>query len=442
MLLRFVVKNYYSFKEQTEFNLFPSSRATYSKHHIISCAHAEVMRFSSIYGANGAGKSNFIKALADLQLIVARGSINGLVYAPYKFQLAKENLDEPVSLAIEFYSHGKVYYYSLDLDTGRVINEALYVSEKSKDRPVFERRGNGSQSVSFGKEYLKDEKSQIFSNVLEEKLLNKEALLLSFMAVNYQDENQDIKNAYDWLLRSLFIVRSDSMKNFTIPHLLDTNPEVMSLLMSLLPGMKTGISNMVVVPSVVSEDMIGEGLANNIKSTPGRAWTFPSRVDSRINDTIVFENGQLIRKELQPFHRLSDGTEVKMPISFESDGTIRLIEYVPVIYFILNQDCTVVIDEIERSLHPILIKEIITKLSESKTAKGQIIFTTHESCLLDKEVLRPDEIWFAQKDQEQATQLYPLSDFNIHKTANIENGYLNGRYGGIPFLSNLKDLHW
>ena len=100
------------------------------------------------------------------------------------------------------------------------------------------------------------------------------------------------------------------------------------------------------------------------------------------------------------------------------------------------------IDEVERSLHPILIKEIITKLSESETAKGQLVFTTHESCLLDQDILRPDEIWFAQKDQDQATQFYPLSDFNIHKTANIENGYLNGRYGGIPFLSNLKDLHW
>jgi AAA15 family ATPase/GTPase len=93
-------------------------------------------------------------------------------------------------------------------------------------------------------------------------------------------------------------------------------------------------------------------------------------------------------------------------------------------------------------MHPILIKDIMQKISESNTAKGQLVFTTHESGLLDQNIFRPDEIWFAQKDSEQATQLYPLSDYNIHKTANIENGYLIGRYGGIPFLSNLKDLHW
>ena len=133
---------------------------------------------------------------------------------------------------------------------------------------------------------------------------------------------------------------------------------------------------------------------------------------------------------------------MEMPLRDESDGTRRLIEYMPLLYAIIKNDMVYVVDEIERSIHPILIKDIVRKLSESETAKGQLLFTTHESGLLDQKIFRPDEIWFAQKDAEQATQLYPLSDFNIHNTANIENGYLNGRYGGIPFLSNLKDLHW
>lgn len=136
------------------------------------------------------------------------------------------------------------------------------------------------------------------------------------------------------------------------------------------------------------------------------------------------------------------GVEYEMPMRYESDGTCRLIEYMLIFYGISLSAEVYVVDEIERSIHPILIKSIIKKLSESNGINGQLIFTTHESCLLDQNILRPDEIWFAQKDAEQATQLYPLSDFNIHHTANIENGYLNGRYGGIPFLSNLKDLHW
>ena len=97
---------------------------------------------------------------------------------------------------------------------------------------------------------------------------------------------------------------------------------------------------------------------------------------------------------------------------------------------------------LERSIHPVLIKELLGKLSSSDNVKGQLIFTTHESGLLDQRIFRTDEIWFAQKDVEQATQLYPLSDFDVREGADIEFGYLNGRYGGIPFLSNLRDLHW
>ena len=85
---------------------------------------------------------------------------------------------------------------------------------------------------------------------------------------------------------------------------------------------------------------------------------------------------------------------------------------------------------------------VISKISLDKNIKGQLIFTTHETSLLNQEILRPDEIWFAQKDIDGSTKLYSLSDFKIHHTIDIENGYLKGRFGGIPFLSNLKDLNW
>ena len=397
---------------------------------------------TSIYGANGAGKSNLFKAITDLKNIVTKGSINGNTFQFFKFQLSKQNLEEPVSMAIEFFYEGSVYYYSIEIDTGLVSYESLAIVEKEKDKLIFERRSNGNQSITFGKEYQKDKKNAFFSNVLQEKLLNKETLLLSFMAINYPEEIKGIKEAYSWFIEKLVIVQSEGLKNLTIAHFLDTDPKMMQLLQDLLPGMKTGISRMSVVPRVLDENGLPPEWVNELKANSGYARVVPSSFDSRVTASVVFENGRIVLKELQPYHHSDDGMEVKMPINFESDGTIRLIEYVPMLYLILNRDCTVFIDEIERSLHPILVKEIITKLSESEKANGQIVFTTHESCLLDQEILRPDEIWFAQKDNEQATQFYPLSDFSIHKTANIENGYLNGRYGGIPFLSNLKDLHW
>lgn len=442
MLLRFVVKNLYSFKEQTEFNLFPSSRAEHHLHHKVPCGHAESLRFSSIYGANGAGKSNLIKALTDFQGFILRGVITGTVFQPYKFQLAKESINEPVSMAIEFCDGGIVYYYSIEVDSGIVSYEYLSVSEGKRDRMIFERKGNGPKAVSFGAGYQKDKKNEFFASVLSEKLLHKEAFLLSFMAQLYPEEVKGIKEAYNWIRTKLIIFHADGLKNVAIAHLLDTKPEMMNLLRELLPGMKTGITDMSVVLSNIDEKQLAPEIVSKLKSSPGLAFTFPNTIDPRVSLSIVYDGEKLVRKELLPLHSLGDGTTVKMPINFESDGTIRLISYIPVIFSIRNEDCTVVIDEIERSLHPILIKEIVTKLSESQTINGQLVFTTHESCLLDQSILRPDEIWFAQKDPDQATQLYPLSDFKIHRTASIENGYLNGRYGGIPFLSNLKDLKW
>ena len=442
MLLRFVVKNLYSFKEETEFNLFPSSKATHHLHHKVQCGDVDAMRLTAIYGANGAGKSNLVKALNDLRTFVTLGNISQSVFQSYKFQFSKTCSHEPVSMAIEFCTGGINYYYSIEIDTGLVSYESLSISKKTKDILVFERKTNGTQIIKFGEGYSADKSNKLFANVLQEKLLGKEALLLSFMATNYSEEIPEITSAYKWFINDLIVLNPKYLKNLALAYLFSKNPEMNNLLQDVLSGTKTGITSVEVGSRIVDEGHFDPGFVKGLKDNPGVPRILQNTADDRINNSIVYENGHLVYMEIQPKHQLSDGTDINMPINFESDGTIRLIEYIPLLYLVLTKDCVVIIDEIERSLHPILIKEIITKISESLTAKGQLIFTTHESCLLDQEILRPDEIWFAQKDTEQATQFYPLSDFNIHKTANIENGYLNGRYGGIPFLSNLNDLHW
>ena len=400
------------------------------------------MRLTSIYGANGAGKSNLIKALGDFRSIVTTGNISRLVFQNFKFQFSKSNLEEPVSMAIEFCYGGTVYYYSIEVDTGLVSYESLYISGKNKDFLVFERKSNGVQTIKFGDGYQTNKENKLFSTVLQNKLLGKEALLLSFMATNYAEEIPDITKAHAWITRRLHILNTDYLKNLTLAYLFDTIPDMKNLLQDILSGTDTGIDSIAIASSNIDENQLDPEFVKILKDNPGQPRTIPNRFDPRISNSVVYEGGKIVFKEIQPVHRLADDSVVKMPIVFESDGTIRLIEYIPMIYLLLSSESVVVIDEIERSLHPILIKEIIKRISESHSAKGQLIFTTHESCLLDQEILRPDEIWFVQKDAEQASHFYPLSDFNIHKTANIENGYLNGRYGGIPFLSNLNDLHW
>jgi uncharacterized protein len=123
----------------------------------------------------------------------------------------------------------------------------------------------------------------------------------------------------------------------------------------------------------------------------------------------------------------------------QSDGTQRMLDLIPTVNLIEQGEEVVFIDEIDRSLHPKMVKEFLTFLMSRKT-KGQLIFTTHESHLLDLDIFRQDEIWFTEKNDVGATQMYPLSDFKPRYDLDIQKGYLAGRFGAIPFLGNLKDL--
>jgi hypothetical protein len=126
----------------------------------------------------------------------------------------------------------------------------------------------------------------------------------------------------------------------------------------------------------------------------------------------------------------------------ESDGSRRLLDIVPSIDFAFNEDMTFIIDEINHSMHPSLTKELISLFLNKESSKGQIIFTTHESNLLDLNLFRQDEIWFTEKKSDGSTSMYPLSDFKPRYDLDIKKGYLQGRFGAIPFLGNLKDLNW
>ena len=431
MLLRIVVQNLASFKNAVEFNCFPSSKSHSHENHKIECGHATILRLSAIYGANGAGKSNLLESL---QLLKGMVESEGLTHFSFS-ELPAFKFDE------EFFVDGNVFYYHIEFNTQSVVVEELFLSKKTKDIKLFVRDDKG---IFINDDYMDNASSEQFLDALN-RLVRPDMFLLSFLGKYYPKEMPLASSAYNWFARALEIITPATIAGF-VPHLLDKNPDFEKLVNETIPQMKTGISKLSVKKEVVSEDEIKgsqelQQIAKRAKAQPDMPL---ARIDSQNGDTVnyVFENDSLYKKTLVSIHQKPDGTEVEMTMGAESDGTRRLIEYMPLFYAVTKQGGVYIVDEIERSMHPILIKDIMQKLSESNTAKGQLIFTTHESGLLDQNIFRPDEIWFAQKDSEQATQLYPLSDYNIHKTANIENGYLIGRYGGIPFLSNLKDLHW
>jgi AAA15 family ATPase/GTPase len=144
--------------------------------------------------------------------------------------------------------------------------------------------------------------------------------------------------------------------------------------------------------------------------------------------------------DVQAAHEHKTGEIVRLELSEESDGTRRLLNLIPALH---NPQSAYVyfIDEIDRSLHPMLVKEFLGFFLKSRgCAFCQIIVTTHESNLLDQDLLRRDEIWFAEKDQTGATRLYSLLDFKVRNDRDIRKGYLQGRFGAVPFLAGLERL--
>jgi AAA15 family ATPase/GTPase len=125
----------------------------------------------------------------------------------------------------------------------------------------------------------------------------------------------------------------------------------------------------------------------------------------------------------------------------ESDGTNRLFELIPAFDGLTREGNMVyIIDELERSLHPILAKELLQLFVNNSHLNSQLIFTTHETHLLDLELFRQDEIWFTEKKADGSSSFYPLSDYKPREDKNIRSGYLEGRYGGIPFLGDFSKL--
>lgn len=446
MLLRFIAENVLSFKEATEFNLFPSSKSHSHEWHKVSCGHATAMRFSAVYGANGAGKSNLIELIELLKnLVIDGGLANYESMEVIRFRFDDQCSKRPISMAVEFYMSGNIYYYQIEFNDHRIENEYLLLSGKTKDEMIFERKWNGENTVlSFNDKFSKETMTESLVDAFK-RVLRPDMLLLSFMARFYPEEIKHVSEAYRWFNMRLYVVKPLSLSG-NIPHLMDVDKDFSAFVNRLLPELKTGISKL----SVDSIELTGDKTKLNdemmevlsrAKQHPGEPEPVMGPLNKGIQN-VVFENDKYYLKRLIPLHVCSDGKMVDLPFESESDGTWRMIEYMPLFFLIMHYPVVFVVDEMERSIHPILIKEMISKLSKEKNMKGQLIFSTHESHLLDQDILRPDEIWFAEKDENQATQLYPLSDFNIHKTANIENGYLKGRYGAIPFLSTLSQLHW
>lgn len=434
MLLRVIFENLLSFREPVQFDMFPNPKRSIHERHIYY-NDVPVLKMAAVYGANGSGKSNLVKGLDFIHDFVSSNEF--FKDNDISSYIHKGNPDSPskhLTAIIEFESEGKYFIYSFTLSSERVISEALYHSGLGQnDNILIFKRELDTIHVSL----------PIDVKVKEaiDKLLVKNPTV-SLMQLNeqfpiVQDENMQI--ATKWLQNSLVIVPFNAVA-FKLIDQMDSNPRLLEFTKEVMSKIGLGVTD-INIKEELFENWIkskSHQLFSKISSELEDDKVLGVTKDNRQMFIAVKANEQTIVKEFMFKHIGSKGSLFEMDINGESDGTVRLLNLIPALYGAIELGHTIIVDEIDHSIHPILIFALI-KFFADKSTKGQIIFTTHETCLLNQKVLlRADEVWFAEKI-EGATKLYSLNDFKEHNTISVENGYINGRYGAIPYIG---DIEW
>lgn len=450
MLVRFVVNNLLSFGEQKEFNTLPNNRIKSLNHHKVKFNDFSLLKMTSLYGANGAGKSNLIKALNYMKMLV-KDSEDFPRLSNHTFKFNSDLDPKNQILAIEFIENGKAFYYGLEVVDNIIRNEELYSSGlgKGEDKLIYHRSTelDKTSKIKFFEEFEAEERNKVLKDVLIKDFVKPNKPILRLLSRRDNTLLTEVKEAYNWFNKTLQILSPDSKpiglaQNFEFDPFKEYSN---SLINSLSLGIKSIQLEKDLAENVLEDEELLEKLMSEFEKETEEDELKKAIIlrDDKSRDFVITkEDGELWIKGIQVEHEGKSNKRVLFDLEDESDGTVRLIDFVPAFHEIISTDCVYVIDEIERSIHPLLIKELIKKFSLDKRTKGQLIFTTHESNLLDLDILRQDEIWFVEKDINGSTDFYPLSDFKEHKSIDIRKGYLNGRYGSIPFLANLKDLNW
>lgn len=435
MLLRLIVKNFLSFNELEQFDMFPNTkRVTHSGHIYQREPNPAVLKLSAIYGANGAGKSNLIKALNFIKRFVSNESfLDAQGVRDWRFRLKPNQDAEPIFLAIEFEADDKaVYLYSVTINEKGIQKETLQTSGNHDTKEIVFDRGKDTVTVRGG---MTTEMGKIVNNwVIQHSFSSLFTINSSIQLLN----DKGVSVSQSWFRNKLKIVTLNSFQPDLIIRL-KSQPKLMHFATEMFSKIGLGIEGI----AVRTEDF-DKWLAVHPKDTGivSKTEKMPDDViltkvvDNRNVSAISLEQG--VRKISELVFKQSgiEGYSGEMTIQSQSDGTVRLLILTPYLYGAMTEGETIVVDELDNSIHPHLVRELVKYFANRET-NGQLVFSTHETCILDQSFLRPDEVWFVEKSNG-VSHPYSLNDFKIHNTLSIENGYLMGRYGAIPFIGSLN----
>ena len=447
MILSFSVSNFRSIHGEQTLNLVASKRlgATHNDHLVaIPGVDESVLKTAVLYGANGAGKSNLFRALAYTKTIALRARKKNTGTKRESFRLGGAHA-EPSGFDLQFVASEKVFRFGCEVDDDRILKEWLAEVKGEKLEIIYERitQAEGEVVVELGTSLNASAKLRALATVGGPQ----NASFLATIRANLkaEDYGTELETVINWFDLSLQLVAPDSTPT-ALGRTLADNADFAMFAGAFLKHASTGIEHLNVDKKEITEDRLRAILPEEMVST-----ILKNLNEEGSSSILLGEDSELLieRTEqdhyylitIQAAHQGGDGRAISFKLSDESDGTKRLLHLMPALHALQSEDVVFVIDEIDRSMHPMLVWKFLEFFLKGCNEGGrQVIVTTHESNLLDLELLRRDEIWFVEKDQAGATTLYPLTDFKVRQDLEIRKHYLQGRFGAVPFLGNLDRL--
>lgn len=449
MLIRFSVENYMSFKEQQVFSMVAEKSSRHPSH-ITMVNGKRLLKSSFLFGANAAGKSNFIHAIDFMRSVVVTGSSKAGNRRDRYFRIDPTYSEKPGVFQVEIATAGAFYSYGFSIDYRTRLFEAewLYDITTEKEKCIFERdieentlrtelrfEKNSADMMRF-KVYKTDiTADRLFLMEIAEKELDEDSAL------------KPLKAVYRWFEILSIIYPGSHARGVMKYFVRDGGDTSLSRILSEFDTGIEGVSSsketlekaLEFLPSDVRNaqlDRIDETLREN--DDMRSVLENKGRISVTIYDRkfiLSMENGNLMAEEMKMDHGNSSD---KFDLGDESEGTQRLFDLIPA-YEIMKSGRVVFIDEVDRSFHSALTREYVRRYFEATDGCAcQMICTTHDLGLMTLNLLRRDEIWFVERKANHSSEIYSLSEFKIRNDKNIANDYLIGRYGAIPCITETE----
>ena len=417
--MEFRVTNFKSIRDTQVLSMAASKDTAFEDTHVFNPdgASFKLLKSAAIYGPNAGGKSNLLRALDFVQssLFSKRTLAYHFLDKKYKthpfFKLDMASRNNPSEFEVTYIDKGVRYQYGFSILGDRVVEEWLLVYKSDKPQEWFHR----SVDEKTGEDVYKFSSHFKGQKLTWQKSTRKETF---FLAVAANLNSEQLRPVYRWLMR--LEVLNYNLKTFYLYSQMSSQLLDYYSIYFKDERYKKNLLNFLIAADV--------GIAD---------FDFETQIVQGFS--AANKEGEFTEHECKRpvFIHPHDGTSERFEFEEESEGTMRLFLLAFYILESLRQGIILIIDELESSLHPKLVRFIIGLFNSSENKNGaQLIFSTHNTNLLDiKETFRRDQIWFVEKDSSQATVLYPLTDFGPRKEFSIESGYLTGRYGAIPFVT-------